>query len=1250
MHGTRLVVALATVGLVLAARLAEAAPFALVGSTLDETITVIDTATTPTATATISLSGTPSGVSVNPVRREAYVGALNADAAAVLLVLSTDLLEQVTEIPLSVLEPTDVAVNAAGTRAYVTGGFSDNLVSVVNLDTRAEIATIAVGPAGTPPGPVGVVAHPSLARLYVVNSNSGTVSVIATGTNTVVATITLTPCPLGCAPLEAALTPAGGLLFVTDFFADSVWVINTTTNTIVRSVALPFGAQPEGIGAHPDGTRVYVAHLDVAGGGMLTAISTAGTNPILGNVSVGANPLGVAVHPSGAAVYVVNERDDTVTVAATANLADQVVVPVGASPSTVGRFITPPPAPPTLASFTPPSGAVGTQVTITGTNLLDANVTFTGPVTVTPTAVTATSLKATVPAGALTGPISVSSAGTATSATAFKVLPQITGFSPTSAVAGSGTVVVVSGNNLRAGPGNPVVKIGAVTVASLNASSVTEVRFTVPLGAVTAKISVTTLDGTATATSELIVIQPPKITGITPAAAAVGATLTIAGTNLLGVTDVTFTGPVTVTPTAVTATSVKAVVPVGALTGPVSVTNAAGTGVSATALKVMPRITGFTPASVVAGSDTPVVVTGNNLRAATGEPAVKIGTIPVPFARVLSSTATELRFTVPLGAVTGRINITTIDGLGTSAVSLTVLQPPRVTSFTPATGPVGISVTVAGAFLDGATAVTFTGPITVTPTAVTGTSVTAVVPAGALTGPVSVTNSLGTGTGTAVFKVAPRITGFTPPSAVAGSSTLVTVTGNNLRAATGNPVVKIGAFRVPSLNASSLTELQFTVPLGAVTGKISVTTLDGTAITSTGLVVIQPPRITGLTPPAAPVGATLAIAGTSLLGVTSVTFTGPVTVTPTAVTATSVKAVVPVGALTGPVSVTNAVGTGVSTAALKLIPSITGFTPGSAVAGSETPIVVTGNNLRAASGEPVVKIGTFTVPANRVLSSTPTELQFRIPLGAVTGKISITTLDGVGTSVANLTVIQPPKVTSFTPATGPVGTAVTIAGMFLDGATAVTFTGPVTVTPTAVTPTSLKVVVPTNALTGVVSVTNPVGTGTSTAIFKVAPRITGFSPPSALPGAIVTISGFNLRAASGEPVVKFGTLTVPSLNASTLTEVRVAVPATALTGKLSVTTVDGVATSATNFRVIKPPTVTAFTPASGPVGTAVTITGTNFLDATEVVFNGVSPGAPTILSATSLRVTVPSGATSGKISVTNPAGSAQSTGTFTVTP
>ncbi len=68
-----------------------------------------------------------------------------------------------------------------------------------------------------------------------------------------------------------------------------------------------------------------------------------------------------------------------------------------------------------------------------------------------------------------------------------------------------------------------------------------------------------------------------------------------------------------------------------------------------------------------------------------------------------------------------------------------------------------------------------------------------------------------------------------------------------------------------------------------------------------------------------------------------------------------------------------------------------------------------------------------------------------------------------------------------------------------------------------------------------------------------------------------------------------------------------------------------------------PPTITSFTPASGPVGTSVTINGTNFTGTSAVLFNGTSASF-TVNSATTITATVPEGATSGPISVTTSAG------------
>ena len=85
--------------------------------------------------------------------------------------------------------------------------------------------------------------------------------------------------------------------------------------------------------------------------------------------------------------------------------------------------------------------------------------------------------------------------------------------------------------------------------------------------------------------------------------------------------------------------------------------------------------------------------------------------------------------------------------------------------------------------------------------------------------------------------------------------------------------------------------------------------------------------------------------------------------------------------------------------------------------------------------------------------------------------------------------------------------------------------------------------------------------------------------------------------------------------------------------------------------VVPPPTISSFTPVSGPIGQLVTITGTNFTGASSVKFNGTTATNFTVVNsnATAITATVPTGASSGKITVTTPRGTATSTANFTVT-
>ncbi len=79
----------------------------------------------------------------------------------------------------------------------------------------------------------------------------------------------------------------------------------------------------------------------------------------------------------------------------------------------------------------------------------------------------------------------------------------------------------------------------------------------------------------------------PTITAFAPTSAAVGATVTLSGTNFTGATTVTFNGLAAASFAVVSGSAVTAVVPVGATTGPISLTTPAGTATTGTAFTVV---------------------------------------------------------------------------------------------------------------------------------------------------------------------------------------------------------------------------------------------------------------------------------------------------------------------------------------------------------------------------------------------------------------------------------------------------------------------------------------------------------------------------------------------------------------------------------------------------------------------------------------------------------------------------------------
>jgi hypothetical protein len=237
----------------------------------------------------------------------------------------------------------------------------------------------------------------------------------------------------------------------------------------------------------------------------------------------------------------------------------------------------------------------------------------------------------------------------------------------------------------------------------------------------------------------------------------------------------------------------------------------------------------------------------------------------------------------------------------------------------------------------------------------------------------------------------------------------------------------------------------------------------------------------------------------------------------------------------------------------------------------------------------------------------------------------------------------PPNIASLSPTSGPIATAVIIAGTNFgstQGTSTVTFNGTAG-TPTSWSTTSITVSVPSGATTGNVLVT--VGGAASNGVkFTVTvaaapPSITSLNPTSGLVGTSVTITGTNFGSTQGTSTVTFnGTAATPT--SWSTTSIIVPVPSGATTGNV-VVSVGGTASNAVKFTVTvntTPPSITSLNPTSGLVGTSVTITGTNFgatQGASTVTFSG-TPGTPTSWSATSIVVAVPSGATSGNVVVT----------------
>ena len=692
---------------------------------------------------------------------------------------------------------------------------------------------------------------------------------------------------------------------------------------------------------------------------------------------------------------------------------------------------------PTITSFNPSSGAVGTLVTITGTNLGTAvGVQFAGvDADMSSAIITDTSIKVAVPE-TITGPITVTTQGGSTSnKTNFTFLaeaPTVSSVDPTSVHRGD--LLTISGAHLLGAS----VSIGGKTVDStlITNTTTTSLTVTVP-GDVTISDNVTvivTTSGGSDATQSISVLPDmPTIEALDKTGGKTGDLLTITGTGLGGATSVTFDGDGTVDPvpadltaqgTVISDNTITVVVPAGVVTGTITVTTPGGSATSSDMFLVAPppTVDSLTLSSTgdLLTSDNPVnsgdviTVTGSNFGLS---PTVTINGVPADVDGS-SITDTSFTFTVPDGIPFATSNqvavVLTADGGSASADMWVVIPVPSIDSIDPASGKPGDLVTINGLHLSSVITVAFIGDgsnpvdadLSAEGTVITDSALTIVVPDGVTTGPITVTTLADVAQSPTDYTIVapPKITSLSKDSGALGD--VITLTGTDLSGAT----LAVGTTAAVIADGATDTSITFTVPdvaLGATT--VAVTTTGGSdSIAFT--VIPQAPKIKSISATSGKAGDSITISGYNLDSATVKVRTTSASIvgSPTNTSVTFRVPTVAVGATN--VVVTTAGGTDSKsftvlpapspTPTKAAAPKIISFTQSKVTKRGVGTVTVTGINLKGAT----VKVAGIKAT---VKSATASKLIFVIPATAkatTKGMFVVTTSAGSATSKLTLKI------------------------------------------------------------------------------------------------------------------------------------------------------------------------------------------------------------------------------------------------------
>ncbi len=139
----------------------------------------------------------------------------------------------------------------------------DDTVSSIKAEDRSVNPPIAVGTT-----PVWALARSDSARVYVLNSGSGTVSTIDTTTDTVLSSVAV-----GAGANYMIYDSKLSRIYISNPIANTLTALNISVDPPALLFTLPVAASPITVAALPDGSRVYVASVSLAGGNAISQVT-----------------------------------------------------------------------------------------------------------------------------------------------------------------------------------------------------------------------------------------------------------------------------------------------------------------------------------------------------------------------------------------------------------------------------------------------------------------------------------------------------------------------------------------------------------------------------------------------------------------------------------------------------------------------------------------------------------------------------------------------------------------------------------------------------------------------------------------------------------------------------------------------------------------------------------------------------------------------------------------------------------------